>query len=693
MSENKNGVDVEILSEVRKLLIAETQDNFAEPIANINDLWQYEEVENFIGRRIGNYEITSEIGHGGMGIVFEVVRETEDFSQIFALKLLKRGMDSEALLKRFHSERQILASLEHPNIARLFDGGMTSENLPYFVLEFVEGQPLDEFCNRKNLGINGRLQLFLQICAAVSFAHSRLVVHRDLKPSNIFVTPDGTVKLLDFGIAKIISPVEKLQKQTVTSLRMMTPQYASPEQIKGEMVTTASDIYSLGLILYELLTGVSAYDFPSNRTDEIAKTICEEEPLRPSSVVNTESGFRSLKFRNKTSAYISQTTNSKAKSRNSKSLKGDLDNIILKALRKQPHRRYASVEQFATDISRHLEGLPVIARPDTFAYHAEKFFKRNRVSVVAGVLIFLTFVIGITATTIQSIRAERQKHPDDEMMHPLDVYLDPDITPDNDEFLKALACGANVNFYNKRTRTPFFSDFGDLKLEHLIGILEAGVKIDAKDTKGNTPLMQTLNRIIAGKYDLDDKMIRRLSLVVMYGADLNAKTADKPILARRYTNAFQRERLRTYENPLRPFWWLSSPKTQKLKNDPEFSPKPISNQNGVVEKYEEITKEEKDEDGEVTGNLYIEKITVKLDSGETKTIYLSDNSGTSVKTENDNIYPDIFGIAPANVSLPKGVSPTTVLGNLEGKKIILYSYPAFDFEEYKTLRYKVLFYD
>ncbi len=413
---SQNGAGDEILAEVRRLLAAEKYHNFEKPVANLTHLWHDESAEDYIGREIGNYKIKREIGRGGMGIVFEAVRETDEFSQTAALKILKRGMDSGVMLRRFRHEKQILASLEHPNIARLLDGGIAADGTPFFAMEFVKGDPLDEFCDRKNLSITERLRLFLQICAAVSFAHSRLVVHRDLKPNNIFVTADGTVKLLDFGIAKIISPDDDPQNQTVTSFGMMTPAYASPEQIRGEIVSTASDVYSLGLILYELLTGVSAYKLPGNRADEIAKIICEVEPPRPSSVLSSRFKVQSSKSRietlpneNEQTNNSEKTTNPKSKIQNPKSLKGDLDTIILKALRKEPARRYASVEQFAGDVSRHLAGLPVIARPDTLSYRFEKFVSRNRVSVLAGVLIFLSLIGGIAATGWQAHRAEQQR--------------------------------------------------------------------------------------------------------------------------------------------------------------------------------------------------------------------------------------------------------------------------------------------
>lgn len=410
--QNQSKAGADILAEARKLLSAENVERFEKPFVNIAHLWQDDAAEDFVGRQIGEYKILREIGRGGMGIVFEARRETADFSQIVALKLLKRGMDSDQMLRRFRHERQILASLEHPNIARLLDGGVTENNLSFLAMEFVDGKPLDEFCAENHLSIAERLRLFMQICAAVSFAHSRLVVHRDLKPGNIFVTKNGTSKLLDFGIAKIVIPEENPISRTVTTLGMMTPAYASPEQIRGEIVSTSSDIYSLGLILYELLTGVSAYDFPNKRPDEIARVICETEPPRPSSAVS--------KSKNETESFTNSTrnqnkrTSSKYEFPNPKSLRGDLDNIVLKALRKEPARRYASVEQFAGDIRRHLEGLPVIARPDTFSYRFEKFVKRNRIYVMAGFLILLTLIGGIAATGWQAHRAEKQRRAADE---------------------------------------------------------------------------------------------------------------------------------------------------------------------------------------------------------------------------------------------------------------------------------------
>lgn len=396
--------DNDIRAEVEKLLDAEDQMNFDRPIGDLTHIWQDELTDQYIGKKIGDYEIVREIGVGGMGIVYQAVRRSDDVSKVVALKILKRGMDSDALLRRFRHERQILASLEHRNIAHLIDAGRTDAGLPFFALEFVNGKPIDEFCAENDLSVRNKLQLFLQVCSAVSFAHSRLIIHRDLKPSNILVTPEGIVKLLDFGIAKLTSNADDGSNQTVTQLGMMTPKYASPEQISGSQVSTSSDIYSLGLILYELLTGVTAYDFPSDRPDEIAKVICEHEPTRPSSVVSQQS-FGNVKTGNG----LAETTRARSKITNSKPLKGDLDNIILMAVKKDPARRYASVEQFANDIERHLDGLPVIARQDTFSYRLEKFVKRNRGYVMTATLLFIMLVAGIAATSWQAYRAEKQR--------------------------------------------------------------------------------------------------------------------------------------------------------------------------------------------------------------------------------------------------------------------------------------------
>jgi serine/threonine protein kinase/tetratricopeptide (TPR) repeat protein len=353
--------------------------------------------------KIGNYKILREIGRGGMGAVYEAVREADNFTQKVALKVIKRGMDTDAILRRFRHEQKILATLEHANIARFLDGGMTDDGLPFYAMEYVEGEFIDDYCRARNLSLNDRLRLFRQVCAAVQYAHQNLVIHRDLKSKNILVTADGEPKLLDFGIATVLTPETAHEIGTATQFGMMTPAYASPEQILGKRIGTTSDVYSLGVILYELLTGQKPYRIDSNSQIEIEKAVLHGEPARPSSVVLRPSQAE----KNQTAERNKQRT--KDEGQRTKSLKGDLDNIILKALRKEPAERYASVGQFSEDIRRYLEGLPIVARPHTFSYRATKFIKRNRIGVTAAALVFLSLCAGITIAIWQAHRAEQQK--------------------------------------------------------------------------------------------------------------------------------------------------------------------------------------------------------------------------------------------------------------------------------------------
>ncbi|MCY7345604.1 MAG: protein kinase [Pyrinomonadaceae bacterium] len=366
--------------------------------------------DSVIGTQIDKYKIIGALGAGGMGAVYLAERADGAFKQKVALKLIKRGMDSDAVLQRFYNERQILASLEHPNIAHLVDGGTTSDGLPFFVMEYVEGETIIEYAKRENLAFEEKLNLFREVCAAVSFAHQNLVVHRDLKPSNILVTKDGKAKLLDFGIAKLFK--SETAAETVTQIQIFTPEYASPEQVRGEKLTTATDIYSLGAILYELLTGARPYKSAGKNISEIIRAVCETEPVRPSSVISRPTAIES----NETSENQRRKTNGKAQPTNSqfflrrpKLLKGDLDNIILKSLRKEPARRYTSVEQFSEDLRRHQVGLPVTASADTWNYRARKFIKRNRIGVAAAGLIFVTLLAGLSATIYQAQIAHRER--------------------------------------------------------------------------------------------------------------------------------------------------------------------------------------------------------------------------------------------------------------------------------------------
>jgi eukaryotic-like serine/threonine-protein kinase len=332
------------------------------------------------GTRIGPYRILRELGHGGMGAVYLAERDDEHYHQQVAIKLIKPGLGGEVIRKRFRNEMQILAELSHPNIARLLDGGETGETgegVPYLVMEYVEGRPIDVFCNEKQLSIDDRLKLFSTVCAAVQYAHQHLVIHRDIKPGNILVSDEGLPKLVDFGIAKLLG--QDRTDATATAMPFMTPDYASPEQVRGIPVSTATDVYSLGVVLYELLTGQRPYRLKSGVAHEVAKAICDEEPRRPSTT--------------------------------QKRLHGDLDNIVLMAMSKEPQRRYATAEQFAEDIRRHLNGLPVRARAATFNYRAGKFVRRHKFGVAAAALITLTLLIGIVATVWQArvARAERAR--------------------------------------------------------------------------------------------------------------------------------------------------------------------------------------------------------------------------------------------------------------------------------------------
>jgi tetratricopeptide (TPR) repeat protein len=342
------------------------------------------------GQVIDRYRIIREIGRGGMGAVFLAERADDEYRKQVALKLIKRGTDTDSILRHFRNERQILAGFDHSNIARLFDGGTTESGLPYFVMEYVEGLPIDEFCNAHALSVVERLNLFREVCAAVSYAHRHLVIHRDIKRSNILITAEGVPKLLDFGIAKLLEEGDE-PLATMTGMRLMTPESASPEQIRGQPVTTASDVYSLGVVLYELLCGCSPYRFASQAPHEMARVITEIEPKKPSTAIARSDG------------------SSKSQIPNPKILRGDLDNILLMALRKEPERRYQSVEQFSEDIRRHLEERPVLARKDTMGYRAAKFARRNKAGLAAAALVFLILVGGIMATSRQAQIATTQK--------------------------------------------------------------------------------------------------------------------------------------------------------------------------------------------------------------------------------------------------------------------------------------------
>ncbi len=361
------------------------------------------------GQLIGSYEILAEVAQGGMGAVYKAKRADGQYAQEVALKIVRTGFGSELIAVRLRNERQILASLDHPNIARILDGGTTADGLPYYVMEFIDGSSITEYCDLHRLSVEARLELFCQVCAAVQYAHQRLVIHRDVKPSNILITPEGTPKLLDFGIAKVLDKRPSLQDLTLTAPGswMMTPEYASPEQLRGESVTTATDVYSLGLVLYELLTGRRAYRSEGRLPYEFAKLACEADPPKLSGIVLAAPSTDAASKPNTVAELSALRDATPAKLR--RRLAGDLDNIVLMALRKEPSRRYTSVEQFAGDIGRHLKQLPVIARNDTLSYRASKFVRRHRVAVVTSSVALVLLMFAFIGTLYEARIARQQR--------------------------------------------------------------------------------------------------------------------------------------------------------------------------------------------------------------------------------------------------------------------------------------------
>jgi len=331
-----------------------------------------------VGRRIGPWRLEAVLGSGGMSTVYLASRTEVEFEQRAALKLVKRGMDTDDILRRFVNERQVLADLDHPGIARLLDGGATDDGLPYLVMEYVRGTPVDRYCEEHRLDVEARLRLFLSICDPVQHAHEHGVIHRDLKPANILVTAEGRPKLLDFGIAKVLDTTASSGTVdiTATEVRLMTPEYASPEQVRGAAIGPPSDVYSLGVVLYELLTGHRPYPLTTRLRHDVERAICEFQPPRPSAAIGSRPDSRRLRSR----------------------LAGDLDTIVLMALRKEPERRYASVRELSEDIERSLAGRPVLARPDTWRYRTSKFVRRNKVVVGAAFGIILALTVGLVTS-------------------------------------------------------------------------------------------------------------------------------------------------------------------------------------------------------------------------------------------------------------------------------------------------------
>lgn len=372
------GPDGDLREEVLSLLAHHADADAILENSPANALVSYPKV-SLIGRQIGAYRIVGETGQGGMAVVYEAERADQQFEKRVAIKMLKPGFGTAEIERRFRSERQTLAALDHPHIVKLLDGGATEEGWPYLVMEFVDGAPIDEFCESRRLSIRERLELFRLVCLAVGYAHRRQVIHRDLKPHNILITSDGVPRLLDFGIAKLLAlDGRPAAATTIGDARPMTPEYASPEQFRGLPITSATDIYSLGVLLYRLLTGLHPYRTALSSWSEIERAICAEPSPRPSSVVLEKHRQRQLQ--------------------------GDLDTITLMALRKEPELRYASAEDFARDIGRYLAGLPVQARRPTLAYRTGKFLRRHREAVLTFVVVFLfgTLMAGWEAYRLKS---------------------------------------------------------------------------------------------------------------------------------------------------------------------------------------------------------------------------------------------------------------------------------------------------
>jgi len=401
------GDDAALCREVLSLLAAfdESDDIEAQAQAWLASVGEPLVLPSLEGRRIGAYRVLHELGAGGMGAVYLAERADGQFEQRVALKLLRQGIGTDELWRRFLYERQILARLQHPHVARLYDGGLTDEGRPYFVMEYVEGLPLNRYCDDRRLDVAARLDLFIAVCRAVSYAHQNLVVHRDLKPSNILVTDDGAVKLLDFGIAKLLED-EAEAPVTETGLRVMTPEYAAPEQVRGEAVTTATDVYALGVVLYELLTGRRPYEVKGLAPGEVERVVCETAVARPSTAIGRG---RTEASAGAASPEAVSRARSTQPARLRQRLAGDLDTITLKALKKEPARRYVSAEVLLEDVRRHLAGLPVAARDDTLGYRMRTFVRRHRVGVAVAAAFVALLLVAAVAMMVQQRATARER--------------------------------------------------------------------------------------------------------------------------------------------------------------------------------------------------------------------------------------------------------------------------------------------
>ncbi|HUB52170.1 MAG TPA: serine/threonine-protein kinase [Terracidiphilus sp.] len=400
------GTDTALLKEVGSLLDA-SEHTLGYAQSAVLQLARQQTIEpQPAGKQVGDYKLLGIIGEGGMGTVYLAARADDLYRQHVAVKLMHPGFgSSRGMLIRFSAERQILANLNHPNIARLLDGGMTEEGVPYLVMEFVDGIRIDDYCRQNHLSVEARLELFRSVCAAVEYAHKHLVIHRDIKPANILVTAEGVPKLLDFGIAKLLDPEADAQGLTRTGERLMTPEYASPEQVRGDPITTASDVYSLGVLLYQLLAGSEPFELQSMNILQIAEVVCERVPDPPSRAVAANSDRCAPDAARK--------------------VKGDLDNIVLMAMRKEPSRRYTSAGALSHDLQAYLTGYSVVAHTDTWRYRTAKFVRRHRLAVSLGVAAALTLVGFSAAMGILAHRANQARRIADQQR--LEARLEADF--------------------------------------------------------------------------------------------------------------------------------------------------------------------------------------------------------------------------------------------------------------------------
>ena len=411
----QTGDDKELRNELLELLACDTGRStgpLTHALGAAIDATTRDRRKALIGRIAGNYKLVSILGHGGTGTVYLGERADRQYSAQVAVKIVDNATIHGDLGMRFRAERQILASLNHANIARLLDAGETGDGQPYLVMEYVHGEPVDRYCDRQQLDLNARLKLFLEVCNAVQYAHQNLIVHRDLKPANILVTAEGSPKLLDFGIAKLLDSGEAQAMIALTRMndRLLTPEYASPEQILGRQVTTASDVYALGVVLYELLTGLRPYTVPSSASQlELERSICISDPQRPSTAIRRSIECEPREGESSIAAIA--LARSSSPDRLHKRLLGDIDSIVMRALRKEPQHRYGSVEQLAADVRRYLSAEPVVARQGNWLYYSQRFVRRHAFGVTAGavfVLVIIGFAIAMSMQA-QRIAAERDK--------------------------------------------------------------------------------------------------------------------------------------------------------------------------------------------------------------------------------------------------------------------------------------------